>query len=345
MGLEARRLTKSYAGAPVLQDVDLDVAAGSVAAVVGPSGCGKTTLLRCIAGFETPEAGQVRIDGRDVAGSAWVPAHRRRVGYVAQDGALFPHLTVGQNVGFGLPRRERSAARIGELLEGVALDADMARRRPDQLSGGQQQRVSLARALALRPRVMLLDEPFSALDTGLRARTREIVGDVLRGAGITTVLVTHDQEEALSFADQVAVMARGGFRQVGSPTDVYLHPADLETARFTGETVELRATAADGRVETPFGAAAVDTDLTGPVRMVLRPEQVEVRAADDAPDNADAAVVEQVDFRGDHVRVRVGLPGETEPLVLRAATVAGLRVGDRVRLRISGEANVFPDRD
>nr|WP_279672376.1 ABC transporter ATP-binding protein [Flexivirga meconopsidis] len=327
-----------------MQGIDLDVPAGSVAAVVGPSGCGKTTLLRCIAGFETPESGEVRIDGRAVAGPAWVPAHRREVGYVAQDGALFPHLTVGQNVAFGLPRRERSRARIGTLLEAVALEADMAGRRPDQLSGGQQQRVSLARALALRPRVMLLDEPFSALDTGLRVRTREIVGDVLRGAGITTVLVTHDQEEALSFADQVAVMTHGAFRQVGPPADVYLRPGDLETARFTGETVELPATAAGGRVEVPFAAAAVDTELSGPVRLVLRPEQVEVRVADDEPVGDGAAVVEQVDFRGDHVRVRVRAPGEQEPLVLRAATVAGLRVGDRVRLRISGDANVFPDR-
>ena len=219
--LEARNLAKSFNGNAVLEDIDLRLRPGSITAVVGSSGCGKTTLLRLIAGFETPDAGTVTIAGRQVASpESAVAPHRRGVGYVAQDGALFPHLTVGQNIAYGLPGTARSArvrARVAELLETVSLDASYASRRPHQLSGGQQQRVALARALARQPVLMLLDEPFSALDTGLRASTRKAVAQLLADAGVTTLLVTHDQEEALSIADQVAVMRDGRFTQVGTP--------------------------------------------------------------------------------------------------------------------------------
>ena len=226
--LVARNLAKSFNGSAVLENIDLRLRPGSITAVVGSSGCGKTTLLRLIAGFETPDAGTVTIAGRQVASpESAVAAHRRGVGYVAQDGALFPHLTVGQNISYGLPGTARSApvrARVAELLETVSLDPSYASRRPHQLSGGQQQRVALARALARQPVLMLLDEPFSALDTGLRASTRKAVAQLLAAAGVTTLLVTHDQEEALSIAGQVAVMRDGRFTQVGTPQQVYLRP-------------------------------------------------------------------------------------------------------------------------
>jgi iron(III) transport system ATP-binding protein len=205
----------------VLEGLDLVVPDGRTLAVVGPSGCGKTTMLRLVAGFEVPDAGRITIGGRVVAGEAWVPAHLRRVGYVPQDGALFPHLTVGQNIAFGLPRGEDRRRRLADLLDLVSLDPQLVDRRPDQLSGGQQQRVALARALAVDPSVMLLDEPFAALDAELRAETRGAVRDLLRAAAVTTVVVTHDPEDAIEFADDVAVMADGRIREIGPPADVF----------------------------------------------------------------------------------------------------------------------------
>lgn len=333
-GVTVTDLTKAYDGNVVLHGVNLQVSRGSIAAIVGASGCGKTTLLRCVAGFETPQSGQIVIDDDVVCGSRWVPAHRRGVGYVAQDGALFPHLSVAQNIGFGLPRKDRTKERIGSLLETVELTEDFGRRRPDQLSGGQQQRVSLARALALRPRVMLLDEPFSALDTGLRERTRQIVGAALREAGITTILVTHDHEEALSFADQVAVMSSGRFRQVGSPSDVYLRPTDVDTARFLGETIELSAVAGSGLASCCLGKVTVDPAMDGVVNVLLRPEQVQVTRATDPT----GCRVVGVDFRGDHVRLQVTVPGEPTPVTLRASSLQPPAVGDDVQITIIGAA-------
>lgn len=334
--LSLREVSKSYGNTPVLQGISLEVAHGSIAAVVGPSGCGKTTLLRCIAGFETPDAGVISVGDRVVAGGSWVSAHRRAVGYVAQDGALFPHLSVGHNVGFGLPRRQRSSERIAQLLRTLDLDPAVARKRPDELSGGQQQRVSLARALALQPRIMLLDEPFSALDTGLRARTREIAGAALREADIATVLVTHDQEEALSFADQMAVMSDGVFRQVGSPEAVYQHPVDAQTARFVGDTVELTASAEAGVARCALGTVPVSADFRGAVRLVLRPEQVQVSRATETT----GCRIVSTGFRGDHVRLVVSVPGEKSPVVLRCSPGSDLNPGDEVRVTLGSAARV-----
>ncbi|HTT85889.1 MAG TPA: ABC transporter ATP-binding protein, partial [Acidimicrobiales bacterium] len=205
--IELRGVAKGYGATPVLYGVDLTVADGSVTAILGASGSGKTTLLRLIAGFEQVDAGLVRIGGRVVDdGSRSVRPQHRGVGYVPQDGALFPHLTVMGNVNFGVPREERADTR--QLIELVGLEG-LERRYPHQLSGGQQQRVALARALAIRPGVVLLDEPFGSLDASLRAGLRRDVARVLADAGATTVIVTHDQDEALALADQVAVL-RGG---------------------------------------------------------------------------------------------------------------------------------------
>jgi iron(III) transport system ATP-binding protein len=213
-------VSKRFGPVAVLDDLSLTVANGDTLAIVGPSGCGKTTILRLVAGLELVDAGSITIDGTVVSGPSWVPAHRRGIGYVPQDGALFPHLTVAENVAFGLPRDAERRSRTAELLDLASLEAALAERRPDQLSGGEQQRVALARALAVRPRVMLLDEPFSALDADLRGETRQAVRRLLDANAITTILVTHDREDAFTFADQVAVMENGRVVGFGSPREV-----------------------------------------------------------------------------------------------------------------------------
>ena len=228
---------KAFGSQPVLHDVDLLVPAGSFTAILGSSGSGKTTLLRIIAGFERLDGGVVRLGGEivDDAGRMFVPSEQRRIGYVPQEGALFPHLSVGRNVAFGLPRGSGRAGRVDDLLALVGLSG-YRRRFPHQLSGGQQQRVALARALAIGPEIVLLDEPFSSLDAAMRASVRADVLSVLRRAGTTSILVTHDQDEALSMADQVAVLRGGVIAQLGSPADLYRRPRDVELAQFLGES-------------------------------------------------------------------------------------------------------------
>ena len=290
--LDIRGLAKAFNDHTVLDHIDLDVAAGSTTAVVGSSGCGKTTLLRLVAGFEhpTPEPSPSPAV-RSPSPERSVAPHRRSVGYVAQDGALFPHLTVGQNIAYGLSGGARSREvrnRVAELLETVSLDASYASRRPHQLSGGQQQRVALARALARKPVLMLLDEPFSALDTGLRASTRKAVAQLLADAGVTTLLVTHDQEEALSIADQIAVMRDGRFTQVGAPQDVYRRPNDRFTAEFLGDCIALPCTVASGIAECALGRIPVQTSIgDGPATLALRPEQLVATVVSDSDGRRD----------------------------------------------------------
>jgi len=202
-------VVKAFGGRPVLDGLSLHVPDGRTLAIVGPSGCGKTTLLRLIAGFEVVDRGRIDIDGRPVSGPVMVPAHHRAVGYLPQDGALFPHLSVADNIGFGLGRGPERETRIDAMLELVSLDPELRGRRPDQLSGGQQQRVALARALAVRPRILLLDEPFNALDATLRDATRRAVRATLDQLAMTAIIVTHDQADASGVADAVAVVADG----------------------------------------------------------------------------------------------------------------------------------------
>jgi len=276
-GVAAHGVDKSFGARRVLAGVDLEVPAGSITAVLGPSGCGKTTLLRILAGFVDPDAGTVRIGGQVVAGlsgsrSVSVPVHRRRVGLMPQEGALFPHLSVGQNIAFGMPR----GGRVEHWLEIVGLDG-LAAARPHEISGGQQQRVALARALAARPRVLLLDEPFAALDAGLRTRVREDIATILRDTGTTAVLVTHDQAEALSVADSVALLIDGAVAQHADPAALYLEPASLAAARFVGATVEVRGLATAGVVHTALGPLRSRRPVPdGPVVVVLRPEQLRI---------------------------------------------------------------------
>jgi len=246
-----------------------------ITALVGPSGCGKTTLLRTVAGFERPSAGQISIAGEVVASPhVWVPAERRRLGMVFQTGALFPHLTVRGNVGYGLTDRARADSRTDAVLELVGMGG-LGGRFPDELSGGQQQRVALARALAPEPRLVLMDEPFAALDASLRVELREEVRAILARAGATTILVTHDQEEALSVADTVAVMAEGRILQSGSPTEVYGYPDSVEVSRILGGGATLECTVTAGRLTSALGSVETDEqDCAG--RIVVRPEDLEL---------------------------------------------------------------------
>ncbi|MDP9165890.1 MAG: ABC transporter ATP-binding protein [Actinomycetota bacterium] len=344
--LEITGLAKSFAGHTVLHGVDLEVPTGTVTAVIGASGCGKTTLLRLVAGFESPDAGTIFIAGRKVAHpGAVVAAHRRDVGYVAQDGALFPHLTVGENVAYGLGMRgRRSRIRVAELLETVSLDESMARRRPHELSGGQQQRIALARALAREPALMLLDEPFSALDTGLRASTRKAVAELLGRAHVTTLLVTHDQEEALSIADQVAVMRDGRFTRVGTPQQVYLAPRDRFTAQFLGDCVLLPGTVTAGVAECVLGRLPVrDAAADGPATLMLRPEQLVATMVSDDDLGTGIATVLSSEFRGHDVLLVVD-PGAGEPITVRQHSLDPPLVDAKVRVDVVGLAVVLDDR-
>ena len=344
--LDIHGLAKSFDGQEILHGVDLSVRPGTVTAVVGASGCGKTTLLRLVAGFETPDAGSITIAGRTVADAGrCVPAHRRDVGYVAQDGALFPHLTVGQNVAYGLQGSARSTrARVHELLATVSLDPAMERRRPHQLSGGQQQRVALARALAREPALMLLDEPFSALDTGLRSSTRTAVARLLAEAGVTTLLVTHDQEEALSIADQVAVMRDGRFTRVGAPQQVYLAPGDVFTAQFLGDCVLLPATVTGGVADCALGRVPVrEGAADGAVTLVLRPEQLVATTVADGDRGERLGTVSSSEFRGRDVLLVVDL-GVGEPISVRQHGIDPPAVDAKVRVDVIGTAAVLDER-
>ncbi|WP_433064025.1 ABC transporter ATP-binding protein [Dactylosporangium sp. CS-033363] len=292
--LSIRDVCKNYGAVHVLAGADLDVADGTTTAILGPSGCGKTTLLRLVAGFDRPDRGTIAIAGREVTTLA---PERRGIGYVAQEGALFPHLRVDANIGYGLPRRSTGAAarraRVAELLELVSLDAGLVRRYPHELSGGQQQRVALARALARRPALVLLDEPFSSLDTGLRAATRAAVAAALRAEGVTTLLVTHDQGEALAMADRVAVLHGGAFTQVGTAREVYATPAGLATARLLGPGSTLPATVTAGSATCALGVLPLARPCPdGPAQLFIRPEQVRLQvrlSADGTPATVVAA--------------------------------------------------------
>jgi iron(III) transport system ATP-binding protein len=344
--LDVKGLAKSFSRNTVLHHIDLDLQPGSTTAVVGSSGCGKTTLLRLIAGFENPDAGTVTIAGRQVASpERAVAPHRRSLGYVAQDGALFPHLTVGQNIAYGLPSPARGAqvrARVTELLETVSLDGSYASRRPYQLSGGQQQRVALARALARKPVLMLLDEPFSALDTGLRASTRKAVAGLLADSGVTTLLVTHDQEEALSIADQVAVMRDGRFTQVGSPQQVYRQPADRFTAEFLGDCISLSCTVAAGIADSALGRIRVQQRVAdGPATLILRPEQLVATVVSDSEGLNGVGTVIATEFLGHDILLTIDPAGDAAPLVVRQHSLNPPAIDAKVRIEVVGTGVVL----
>jgi len=324
VSLSLEAVSKSFGPARAVAGVSLAVERGELFAVLGPSGCGKTTLLRLIAGFERPDAGSVTVGERVVSSpGAFLGPERRRIGMVFQDYALFPHLTVRRNVAFGLPRADRPRAMSTLELVGLQHKAD---RYPHELSGGERQRVALARALAPGPAVVLLDEPFSSLDAALRADIRRDVELILREAGTTAVLVTHDQEEALSLADRLAVMREGRLVQVGAPEDVYARPADRWAAQFVGEVNVIRGMSRAGGVETRLGTfdVARATGLSGAVHVAVRPEQLDLRV-----DRSGNAEITQREFRGHDVLYR--LRHETGGTVLvQLPSVELFEVGERV---------------
>jgi iron(III) transport system ATP-binding protein len=343
--LSISSLRKSFGGPAVLGGLDLEVAHGSLTAVLGPSGCGKTTLLRLIAGFERPEGGTIRVGGRVVCDErTYVAPEQRGVGFVAQEGALFPHLDVAANVAFGLARSQRHSGRVQELLELVGL-ADLAKRRPHELSGGQQQRVALARALAPSPQLVLLDEPFDALDAGLRTQVRIEVREVLRESGATALLVTHDQEEALSLADVVAVMRDGAIVQAADPQTLYRDPVDAKLAGFLGEAVLLAGELHDGLADTALGRVptrgAVNGNRTARGSVMLRPEQILCR---EPLDGAPRGRVLATQFYGHDATARIALQDPACPQI--TARAAGHRlpaVGEEVSLVVEGTALAYPD--
>ncbi|MFF7980431.1 ABC transporter ATP-binding protein [Streptomyces sp. NPDC007901] len=330
--VEFRGLRREFGATVALDGLDLTVRPGEFLALLGPSGCGKTTALRMLAGFEHPDSGAVLVDGEDVT---QVPAHRRDAGMVFQSYSLFPHLNAVDNVAFGLRMRKVGTAerrsRAAELLELVGL-ADKRERFPHQLSGGQQQRIALARALALRPRVLLLDEPLSALDAKVRLSLREEIRRLQQELGITTLFVTHDQEEALSIADRVAVMRAGRLEQCAEPAELYGRPATAFVAEFVGTMSRIPGTVDDGTVEVLGQRLPVDGQVpaASEVDVLVRPEAVQVRA-----DGAGTATVVATAFLGAVVRVTVRLADGTEAKAdLPAHDAAGLGAGSAVSVSL-----------
>ncbi|CAM2156058.1 Fe(3+) ions import ATP-binding protein FbpC 3 [Pararobbsia alpina] len=339
-------LTQSFDGVPVLRGVDLEVASGSLVAILGPSGSGKTTLLRLICGFDRAEQGTIRVGSNVVSGpGAHMPPDRRHIGYVPQEGGLFPHLSVADNIVFGLPRAQRKARhRVGELLEMVGLPAAFAQRAPQQLSGGQQQRVALARALAPSPALVLLDEPFSALDTALRQETRQAVADALVASGSTALLVTHDQSEALSMGSQVAVLWEGRLIQVDTPAGLYRTPATPALARFVGEAVVLEGRVDAGMVDCALGRIPVQADLrqdrTTSVDVMIRPEQIRIGPTRMASSNGADPEISGQSSHSSHA----GDPDQVNP-ASRAVQPVGARVAEIAYFGHDASVRLQLDRD
>ncbi|GAB2512039.1 Fe(3+) ions import ATP-binding protein FbpC 2 [Corynebacterium atrinae] len=330
-GLSAR-----YPGsdATVLHEVNLDVPEGELLAVLGPSGCGKSTLLRVLAGLMPATAGTVDLAGRRVVdGPTGVAPEHRNIGLVPQDPSLFPHLDVAANVGFGLGRRRRSVPeRVTELLDVVGIP-ELAHRRPDELSGGQAQRVSLARALAPNPDLVLLDEPFSALDAALRVRLRSEIRGILAARGATGLLVTHDQDEALSTADRVAIINAGRIIQCGTPEEVYSRPATAWVAEFVGTCSLLRGVNDGHTVTSVFGTFPTPSSLpTGEVLVVVRPEQV--RVVEDGELGVEA-VVAAIEYSGHSTRYLLRSSASGEEITAREFGPARHAVGEKVTVAVS----------
>ena len=347
-GLGVVDLHKSFGTHPVLTGLNLSVPTGSLTAILGSSGSGKTTLLRLLAGFDRPDRGVVKIGGRVVDGTGiHVQPEQRRIGYVPQEGGLFPHLTVAANVGFGLSRAARRG-RVGELLELVGL-ADLGRRYPHQLSGGQQQRVALARALAITPEIVLLDEPFASLDAHMRASVREEVQRILQASATTTLLVTHDQDEALSLADRVAVLRDGQIAQYATPQELYARPLDDRLARFVGEA-NLMAGILDGAfVDTPLGKLAalwhgetLQTQTPCAVSVLIRPEQIDLHPADS--ETGFAGRIVRTGYHGHDavLHVQVNQSETAEHLLVRTLGDTRLSPGLAVKLDVHGPVLVWP---
>jgi iron(III) transport system ATP-binding protein len=328
-------VSKRFGDVQALKDADLRVAEGALLALLGPSGCGKTTMLRLIAGFETPDAGEITLRGMLIASPGRsVAPEKRRVSMVFQDFALFPHLNVAANVAFGLPKGADKASRVAELLSLVRLDGYESRM-PHELSGGQQQRVALARALGPRPELLLMDEPFSNLDPAVRADVRREVRQLIRDVGITAVIVTHDQEEALSLAGEVALMMEGEVLQVGTPADIYTRPANRAVGEFLGAANFLPGDVKDGVVETPLGVVPVTASFRGAADAMVRAEDLAVSEAGGA-----SAEVLDIDYYGHDQMITARL--ETGEVVRIRTLTSPVTAGQKIGVLIKGECFVFP---
>ena len=340
-GVEVRleALERRYGGVTALDGLTLTLGPGELVALLGPSGCGKTTALRLVAGLEEADGGRVVIGGEDVTG---LPANKRNVGMVFQAYSLFPHMVAWENVAFGLQMRKLGVAerkqRALEMLDLVGL-AKFANRYANQLSGGQQQRVALARALAIRPQVLLLDEPLSALDAKVRSRLRDEIRRVQLEVGITTLFVTHDQEEALAIADRVGVMQAGHLEQLGSPTEIYSRPATPFVAEFVGLTNRLPGEVKGGAVEvrgTRLPLVQPDAPQ-GPAIALVRPEAVSLATDGAISDGPLVGTVIAVAFLGATSRVTVDLGDLTVIAQMPTSTAASTPAGTRVRLALRAD--------
>ncbi len=333
--LEISRLHKRYADFTAIDDASLSVEGGEMVAVLGPSGCGKTTTLRMIAGFIAPSGGDIRIDGQSVLG---LPTHRRNLGIVFQSYALFPHYTVEQNIAFGLKMRKLApdaiAGRVGEMLRLVKLEK-LAARYPRELSGGQQQRVALARALAPQPNLLLMDEPLSNLDASLRQEVSRDIRLLQRDAGLTSIMVTHDQQEAMSMADRLVVMNGGKVQQIGTPQDLYERPANTFIASFIGGGTLLAGTLRGNTFELPGGASLRlrhDYGRQGAATLALRPERLRLAEIGETASGALEGHVELATYLGSVVE-HVVVVGEGVRVIVRGTSGAG----EASRMRARGE--------
>ncbi|WP_330273957.1 ABC transporter ATP-binding protein [Lentzea sp. NBC_00516] len=331
--LELKGLRKSFGGNIALDGLDLELAEGELVSLLGPSGCGKTTALRIVAGFETSDSGTVTVGGKDITK---VPANKRDMGMVFQAYSLFPNMTAAQNVAFGLKLRKGDTKRTSELLELVGL-AHLGGRYPHQMSGGQQQRIALARALAIQPRVLLLDEPLSALDAKVRVNLRDEIRRIQTELGMTTLFVTHDQEEALAVSDRVGVMSHGRLEQLDTPSVVYREPATAFVAQFVGVTNSVEAKA-EGQTVVVNGvtvAASHDQPSGSDVRVIVRPEDIGVSAHDGDSNGKIVGDVLTQSFLGPVTRISVRVGEQVLRIDQPSNTASAYQPGTRVALDLS----------
>jgi len=340
--LTLTNVAKSFSGTTVLKNVNLEVPERKLVTILGSSGGGKTTLLRLIAGFDEIDAGEIRIGDRLVSSSSILtPPEKRNIGFIPQDSALFPHLSVAKNIEFGLQQLTDLGRkkRVSELLELIDMAA-FAKAMPNQLSGGQQQRVAIARALAPNPDVILLDEPFAALDAQLRSRLRNEIKSILVAAQATAIMVTHDQEEALSIADKVAILRDGEIAQFGSPHEIYSAPSDVNLAKFLGEAVVLPGVIENGKVKTSLGdlisTKEFKTGITGQV--AIRPENLYLQ-----PNMTGEGKVISRQYFGHDAIVEV----ETKGISVKARTAGPLtpEIGMPVTVWVRGAVNFYPNAE